>query len=157
MVSEQRRASDAPPETFARPPHSLPQRAEKTFCSPSGLIGMASVFRNDTGEFLGFLPEPEGPLAGGITYWPFRAWRHSNGELRSEPKPANGQDNTAPEPLIVDIPVSNNDSADVHLIVPPELVEFVLTHTAFRAAPPPVARSLRSERSAPAAGTCLRR
>jgi hypothetical protein len=31
----------------------------------------------------------EDPLAGGITYWPFKAWPHSDRKLRSEPeKPA---------------------------------------------------------------------
>ena len=48
---------------------------------------MASVFRQDTGEFLGYMAEPEGPLAGGITYWPFKAWLHSDGKLRSDPEP----------------------------------------------------------------------
>ena len=48
---------------------------------------MATAFRQDTGELLGYLTEPEGPFPGGITYWPFKAWVHSDGELRSEPVP----------------------------------------------------------------------
>ena len=93
---------------------------------------MASVYRQDTGELLGYLTEPEGPFPGGITYWPFQAWVHADGKLRCEPEP--GVSETAPA-VTVDIPVRNNDSADVHLIVPPDLVDFVVTHKAFRAAP----------------------
>ena len=48
---------------------------------------MASVYRQDTGELLGYLTEPEGPFPGGITYWPFKAWVHSDRKLRSEPEP----------------------------------------------------------------------
>jgi hypothetical protein len=33
--------------------------------------------------------------------------------------------------VTVDIPVRNNDSADLHLIVPPDLVDFIVTHRAF--------------------------
>jgi hypothetical protein len=94
---------------------------------------MASVFRQDTGELIGYLIEPQGPFPGGITYWPFKAWRHSDGKLRSEPEP--GTDEAAPDTL--DIPVQNNASADVHLIVPLELVDFIVTHKAFRSEPPP--------------------
>ena len=89
---------------------------------------MATAFREDTGELLGYLTEPEGPFPGGITYWPFKAWVHSDGELRSEPEP--GTDEMAAVNL--DIPVRNNDSADVHLIVPPDLVDFIVTHKPFR-------------------------
>jgi len=32
----------------------------------------------------------------------------------------------------LDIPVSNNGSTDLHLIVPPDLVDFIVTHNAFR-------------------------
>jgi hypothetical protein len=55
---------------------------------------MATVFRQDTGELLGYLTEPEGPFPGGITYWPFKAWVHSDAKLRSEPEP--GTDETTP-------------------------------------------------------------
>lgn len=92
---------------------------------------MASVFRQDTGELIGYLIEPQGPFPGGITSWPFKAWCHSGGELRSEPEP--GTDGTT-RVITLDIPVRNNDSADVHLIVPPDLVHFIVTHKAFRAA-----------------------
>ena len=95
---------------------------------------MASVFRQDTGELIGYLIEPQGPFPGGITYWPFKAWRHSNGELRSEPEL--GHDQAAPHTF--DIPVENNASTDVHLIVPLELIDFVVTHKAFVSEPPPV-------------------
>ena len=53
---------------------------------------MATVFRQDTGELIGYLTEPEGPFPGGITCWPFKAWVHSDGALRSEPEP--GTDET---------------------------------------------------------------
>ena len=89
---------------------------------------MASVYRQDTGELLGYLTEPEGPFPGGITYWPFKAWVHSDAKLRSEPEP--GTDEMAA--VTLDIPVRNNDSADLHLIVPPDLVDFIVTHEAFR-------------------------
>ena len=97
---------------------------------------MASVFRQDTGEFRGYMAEPEGPLAGGITYWPFKAWLHSDGKLRSDPEPdSTVTDRVATEPAgTVDIPVQNNESEDVHLIVPPDLVDFIVTHRGFRAA-----------------------
>jgi len=52
---------------------------------------MASVFRQDTGELLGSLTSLEGPLADGITYWPFNAWRHSDGKLHSEPEAARNE------------------------------------------------------------------
>ena len=94
---------------------------------------MASVFRHDTGELIGYLREPQGPFPGGITSWPFKAWCHSNGELRSEPEP--GTDEAAPDML--DIPVQNNASTDLHLIVPPELIDFIVTHKAFLSEPPP--------------------
>jgi len=80
---------------------------------------MATIFRQDTGELLGCLTEPEGPFPGGITYWPFKAWVHSDAKLRSEPEP--GTDETMPG-VTVDVPVRNNDSTDLHLIVPPNLV-----------------------------------
>jgi hypothetical protein len=32
----------------------------------------------------------------------------------------------------LDIPVRNNASTDLHLIVPPDLVDFIVTHKAFR-------------------------
>src|SRR5438045_9147767 len=73
--------------------------------------------------------EPEGPFPGGITYWPFKAWVHSDAKLRSEPEP--GMDETTPA-VTVDVPVRNNDSTDLHLIVPPDLVDFIVTHKAFR-------------------------
>jgi hypothetical protein len=79
---------------------------------------MASVYRQDTGELLGYLTEPEGPFPGGITSWPFKAWVHSGGELRSEPE--SGTDETT-RVVTLDIPVRNNDSADLHFIVPPDL------------------------------------
>ena len=92
---------------------------------------MASVFRQDTGELIGYLIEPQGPFPGDITSWPFKAWCHSNGELRSEPEP--GTDEAAPDML--DIPVQNNASTDLHLIVPPELIDFIVTHKAFLSEP----------------------
>ena len=70
---------------------------------------MATAFRQDTGELLGYLTEPEGPFPGGITYWPFKAWVHSDAKLRSEPEP--GTDETMPG-VTVDVPVRNNESAD---------------------------------------------
>jgi hypothetical protein len=88
---------------------------------------MATAFREDTGELLGYLTEPEGPFPGGITSWPFNAWVHSDEKLRSEPEPGMGD---TPH-VTVDIPVQNNDSADLHLIVPPDLVDFIVTHRAF--------------------------
>ena len=90
---------------------------------------MASIYRKDTGELIGHLAWPEGPLAGGITYWPFKAWLHSDGKLRSEPEPGADETTTA---VTLNIPVWNNDSADVHLIVPPDLVDFIVTHNGFR-------------------------
>ena len=45
---------------------------------------MASVYRQDTGELIEYLTEPEGPFPGGITCWPFKAWVHSDGALRSK-------------------------------------------------------------------------
>ena len=85
---------------------------------------MATVFRQDTGELLGYLTEPEGPFPGGITSWPFKAWVHSDAKLRSEPEP--GMDETTPA-VTVDVPVRNNDSTDLHLIVLPDLVDFIVT------------------------------
>ena len=93
---------------------------------------MASVYRQDTGELIEYLTEPEGPFPGGITCWPFKAWVHSDGALRSEPEP--GTDETTPA-VTLDIPVSNNGSTDLHLIVPPELVDFIVSHKAFRSEP----------------------
>ena len=93
---------------------------------------MAAVFREDTGEIVGYLTEPEGPFPGGITSWPFKAWVHSDGQLRSEPE--TGADDTPPD-ITLDIAVRNNASTDVHLIVPPELVDFIVTHKAFRPEP----------------------
>src|SRR5215471_10832369 len=79
---------------------------------------MAIVLRQDTGEFVGYLTEPEGPFPGGITYWPFKAWVHSDGKLRSEPE-IGANDET---PVVnLNITVRNNSSTEVHLIVPPEL------------------------------------
>ena len=40
-------------------------------------------------------------------------------------------DETTPA-VTVDVPVRNNDSTDQHLIVPPNLVDFIVTHKAFR-------------------------
>src|SRR3982751_1585309 len=93
---------------------------------------MATVFRQDTGELIGYLTEPEGPFPGGITCWPFKAWVHSDGALRSEPEPST--DETTPA-VALDIPVSNNGSTDLHLIVLPELVDFIVSHKAFRSEP----------------------
>lgn len=89
---------------------------------------MASVYRQDTGEFLGYMTEPEGPLARGITDWPFKAWRHPDGSLRSEPGGTNANEDPA---ATLDIPLRNADSSDVHLIVPPDLVDFIVTHRHF--------------------------
>jgi hypothetical protein len=90
---------------------------------------MASVFRQDTGELLGYINEPQGPLAGGITYWPFKAWVHSDGKLTPEPEP--GADEATPAATL-NIPVRNNGSSEVHLIVPPDLVDFILGHPGFQ-------------------------
>jgi hypothetical protein len=100
---------------------------------------MASVFRQDTGELLGYLTSLEGPLADGITYWPLKAWPHSDGKLHSEPEAPTARAGQPPAlpAVTLNIPVRNNDSSDVHLIVPPELVEFIVTHSAFKPAPPP--------------------
>ena len=68
---------------------------------------MAIAFRQDTGELLGYLTEPEGPFPGGITYWPFKAWVHSDAKLRSEPEP--GTDETAPA-VTVDVLVRNPEA-----------------------------------------------
>ena len=57
-----------------------------------GQQDMPTAFRQDTGELLGYLTEPEGPFPGGITCWPFKAWVHSDAKLRSEPEP--GMDET---------------------------------------------------------------
>src|SRR5438046_6251012 len=100
---------------------------------------MASVFRQDNGEFLGYLTGLDGPLAGGITYWPFKAWPHSDGKLRAEPEALTaraGQPTTLPA-VTLNIPVRNTDSPDVHLIVPPDFVDFIVPHRSFRAARPP--------------------
>jgi len=88
---------------------------------------MATAFRQDTGELLGYLTEPEGPFPGGITYWPFKSWVHSDAKLRSEPE-WHGCDDVRRDR----VPVRNNDSTDLHLIVPPDLVDFLVTHKAFR-------------------------
>jgi hypothetical protein len=100
---------------------------------------MAHVFREDTGKFLGFLTDLRGPFSPGTKHWPFRAWRHSNGKLRGVPEgPAAVAGRLrAPPYVTVHIPVSNIDSTDVHLLVPSDLVEFILTHDGFRAAPQP--------------------
>jgi hypothetical protein len=101
---------------------------------------MASVFRQDTGELLGYLAGLDGPLAGGITYWPFKAWPHSDGKLRAEPEkptPRKGRITSLPA-VTLNIPVRNDTHGpDVHLIVPPEFVDFIVTHRLFRAASPP--------------------
>lgn len=96
---------------------------------------MASVYRQDTGEFLGYLMELHGPKLHGTTHWPFKAWRHSNGALRDVPEGpvARGGRLTAPPFQTIHIPVANVHEADMHLIVPPELVEFITNHSAFRA------------------------
>jgi len=106
---------------------------------------MASVFREDTGEFLGYLIELHGPLPPGTRDWPFHAWRHSNGKLRGEPEApiVRAGRITAPPYITVRIAVSNIESPDVHLIVSPDLLDFILNHGAFRAAPPPAAGSAR--------------
>ena len=91
---------------------------------------MASVFRQDTSEFIGFMIDLYGPLAPGTKTWPFRAWRHSNGKLRGEPEDRF----TAPLPVTVQIPVSNIESPDMHLHVPSDLLDFVLSHEGFKAA-----------------------
>jgi hypothetical protein len=98
---------------------------------------MASVFRQDTGELLGHLTSLEGPLARGITYWPFKAWPHSDGKLHAEPEPLPARTGQPPPlpAVTLNIPVRNTDDPDVHLIVPPELVDFIVTHDSFRAAP----------------------
>ena len=88
---------------------------------------MATVFRQDTGEIVGYLTE--GPFPNGITSWPFKAWVHSDGHLRSEPE--TGADDTPPD-VTLEITVRNNASTDLHLIVPPDLVDFFVTHKAFR-------------------------
>jgi hypothetical protein len=88
---------------------------------------MASLYRQATGELLGYLTAPVGPFPGGITSWPFKAWVHSDAKLRSEPEPGMNE----ALHVTVDIPVRNNDSADLHLMVPPDLVDFIVTHRAF--------------------------
>jgi hypothetical protein len=93
---------------------------------------MASAFREDTRELLGFLTEPEGPFPGGITYWPFKAWVHSDGMLRSEPQTEEDAETSA---VTVDIPIRNHGSTDAHLIVPPEFVDYIVNHKHFRSAP----------------------
>ena len=100
---------------------------------------MASVFRQDNGEFLGYLTGLDGPLAGGITHWPFKAWPHSDGKLRPEPEAPTGRSGQQPAlpAVTLNIPVRNNGHSDVHLIVPPDFVDFIVTHRSFRAAPPP--------------------
>jgi hypothetical protein len=95
---------------------------------------MATVFRQDTGEIVGYLSEPEGPLPGGITCWPYKAWVHSDGKLRSEPEPG-AVDTTAD--VTLDIPVRNNGCLEVHLIVSPELVDFIVSRADFRPEPSP--------------------
>jgi hypothetical protein len=49
---------------------------------------MASVYRQDTGELLGYLTEPEGPFPGGITYWPFKAWSTRTAAFAASGRPA---------------------------------------------------------------------
>ena len=95
---------------------------------------MATVFRQDTGEIVGYLSEPEGPLPGGITSWPYKAWVHSDGKLRSEPEP--GADEKTAD-VTLDIPVRNNGNSEVHLIVSPELVDFMVSRADFRPEPSP--------------------
>jgi hypothetical protein len=68
-------------------------------------------FWQDTSEIVGYLTEPEGPFPNGITSWPFRAWIHSDGQLRSEPE--TGADETTPA-VTLDNAVRNNDSTDLH-------------------------------------------
>jgi len=102
---------------------------------------MASVYRQDTGEFLGYLVDLYGPLLPGTKAWPFRAWRHLSGALRGEaegPVIRAGRV-AAPPHITLQMPVRNITEADVHLLVPPELLDFILTHSGFRAMAKPSA------------------
>jgi len=98
---------------------------------------MASVYRADTDEFLGFLTELYGPFDQTTKDWPFRAWRWPDGSLRNEPAApvAVGGRLTAPPHITIRLAVRNIHEPDVHVLVPPEFLDFVLNHTGFRAAP----------------------
>ncbi len=102
---------------------------------------MASIYRADTGEFLGYMVELYGPVDPSMTTWPFKAWRHSDGSLRSEPQGPvlRAGRLTAPPYLTCRIPLRNQQAADLQLWVPPEMLDFVLHHTGFRVAPKPAA------------------
>ncbi|QXX73497.1 hypothetical protein MHY1_00293 [Methylovirgula sp. HY1] len=96
---------------------------------------MASVFRGDTNELIGYLVELHGPLLPGTTSWPFRAWPQSTGTLRGQPEAPNirGGRFTAPPAVTIHIPVSNIESSDMHLHVPMHLLDFIVNHPYFRA------------------------
>jgi hypothetical protein len=97
---------------------------------------MASVYRADTNAFLGYVVELHGPLLPGTQDWPFRALEHPDGSFRHEPPPPTGVGRLrAPPPVELRIPVRNIDQPDVHLVVPPALLDFITHHGAFRAAP----------------------
>jgi hypothetical protein len=98
-------------------------------------MGMASVYRQDTGEFLGYLTDLYGPLRRGTKEWSFKTWQHSDGKLRDVPEGPVARFGrlTAPPFSTVQIPVANIENPDVHLIVPPDLLDFIVSHQGFRA------------------------
>ncbi len=98
---------------------------------------MASVFREDTGERLGYIFNLYGPLEAGTKSWRVSAWRHSDGVVRFGPEiPLNGKLTPALRPNVhFDIPVSNIEATDVHVSVPPELLNLILSYPAFRSTP----------------------
>jgi hypothetical protein len=94
---------------------------------------MASIFRQDTGRVA--------RLARSLARSPtgHKAWPHSDGKSRAEPEkptPRKGLITSLPA-VTLNIPVRNDTHGpDVHLIVPPEFVDFIVTHRLFRAASP---------------------
>jgi len=96
---------------------------------------MARAIRQDTSEFLGYLIELYGPVPPWVKDWPFRAWRHPDGKLRNwPPVPVDGI-MRAPPHLELRIPIRNNASGEAEVLVPPNLLDFIQNHSAFRALP----------------------
>ncbi|HMK89815.1 MAG TPA: hypothetical protein VK446_09315 [Methylocystis sp.] len=98
---------------------------------------MASVYRAASGEFLGYMTDLHGPVCPSITHWTFRAWRHASGDLRAWPEHSSrSYGDVGNLPFRVRIPIRNSERRDLQLLVPEELLDFILTHPSFRAAAP---------------------
>jgi hypothetical protein len=95
---------------------------------------MASVYRETTGEFIGYYIDLYGPAPFISTSFDLRAYRHSNGEIGwgpEAPVDMHGRRNPI-RPETISIRVSHIEEPDIHMHIPENLIELFLKHPKFR-------------------------